>query len=366
MRELDNGWSTPTVCSKSPSLAQTKPPFSSSSSQSTQTRADQHLRNSDREPQDPAHAGGLPSEATPPSEDDNRKDDSLQTDDSPQAQWGERRIYLVGDEGPDVRELQRRLRNFGFAPPRLTSASDAFITGVFDEATRAALIKFQAKFGIFVDGVMGDNSVMVLDYLERLGVSPDTPPLSDEELRLIRWAAGKDQRGMVLLGVADSLPENRQHETGTLFKIVNVIRHRLDSRRIYQTALLPKNRAPEEYPRISDQINAEFLLLLCTADDSAENASFTTRFYGSKEFESFIGAPLARTIHAEIGSSTNWQDRGCLADDADLLKRAHAATVTLTLGHVAEGEISPVADAVVAAIEKLYDLNVGIQTPNLH
>lgn len=58
-------------------------------------------------------------------------------------------IYLsLGDEGPEVATMQRKLASIDYLP-------DGSDTGVFDETTRAGLRRFQGDYGLGVDGVFG-------------------------------------------------------------------------------------------------------------------------------------------------------------------------------------------------------------------
>ena len=65
------------------------------------------------------------------------------------AELGER-VLRTGSTGPDVRTLQAilRARHYG----------DLKLTGVFDEATTAAVKRFQQEAGLAVDGVVGPQT----------------------------------------------------------------------------------------------------------------------------------------------------------------------------------------------------------------
>ena len=62
----------------------------------------------------------------------------------------------VGDEGPEVASVQRRLIELDYLP----AGAD---TGVFDQATADALIDFQAQYGLIVDGIFGPESDRALN-----------------------------------------------------------------------------------------------------------------------------------------------------------------------------------------------------------
>ena len=78
---------------------------------------------------------------------------------------GERKLFFTGQEGPDVAHLQEKLSVFGFLPK-------ASVTGRFDEGTKEALRDFQHRFGIYVDGVAGSVTAMVLQFLSTIEYHP--------------------------------------------------------------------------------------------------------------------------------------------------------------------------------------------------
>lgn len=56
----------------------------------------------------------------------------------------------MGEEGPEVRELQQQLQNLGYF--------DLQPTGLFREATRDAVIQFQQDQGLIPDGIVGEET----------------------------------------------------------------------------------------------------------------------------------------------------------------------------------------------------------------
>jgi len=60
-------------------------------------------------------------------------------------------IYRLGDEGPEILDIQHRLHELGFMLP----ASER---GVYDEETRAAVRAFQAQRSLRVDGIVGPDT----------------------------------------------------------------------------------------------------------------------------------------------------------------------------------------------------------------
>ena len=78
-----------------------------------------------------------------------------------------------GDEGEDIAAYQGRLHELGYLNE---------VTGVFDEATEAAVILFQDKNFIPIDGMLGAQTVEYLYYDNVIPNSPDIGAHSDEIL----------------------------------------------------------------------------------------------------------------------------------------------------------------------------------------
>lgn len=66
--------------------------------------------------------------------------------------WAFIRLGL-GDSGSEVEQVQRQLRSYGYA---------VRVDGYFGESTAAAVRDFQTQCGIFVDGVVGEDTYTVL------------------------------------------------------------------------------------------------------------------------------------------------------------------------------------------------------------
>lgn len=74
-------------------------------------------------------------------------------------------LLRQGNTGPDVRDLQTRLRNFGFDPGP--------IDGIFGPTTHAAVIAFQRSRGLVPDGLVG---VLTWTALGKNCTQPPTCP----------------------------------------------------------------------------------------------------------------------------------------------------------------------------------------------
>src|SRR6266536_2489492 len=75
---------------------------------------------------------------------------------------GEMAVLKLGSTGPEVANLQDRLRDLGFAPGPTDSS--------FGPTTEAAVIAFQTSMGLVADGVVGPLTAAAL--------APSTPPIT--------------------------------------------------------------------------------------------------------------------------------------------------------------------------------------------
>ncbi|MEQ1507718.1 MAG: peptidoglycan-binding domain-containing protein [Myxococcota bacterium] len=64
-----------------------------------------------------------------------------------------RGLLTEGDTGDAVRELQQHLRDLGFK---------VAVDGVFGPITASAVCEFQARAGVFADGVVGRRTARAL------------------------------------------------------------------------------------------------------------------------------------------------------------------------------------------------------------
>jgi peptidoglycan hydrolase-like protein with peptidoglycan-binding domain len=63
------------------------------------------------------------------------------------------RILTIGDRGPEVARVQRRLNQDGTVLK---------VDGIFGPGTRAAVAEFQAAHGLLPDGVVGPETAKVI------------------------------------------------------------------------------------------------------------------------------------------------------------------------------------------------------------
>ncbi|MFS0862686.1 peptidoglycan-binding domain-containing protein [Fredinandcohnia sp. 179-A 10B2 NHS] len=82
-----------------------------------------------------------------------------------------------GDRGPFVKEIQQDLIKAGFALPRYGA------DGSFGPETENAVMRFQKRYGLVVDGLVGPNTLARLQEVLRQSNSDDDFPLPNVVLR---------------------------------------------------------------------------------------------------------------------------------------------------------------------------------------
>jgi len=278
---------------------------------------------------------------------------------------GERKLFFTGQEGPDVAHLQEKLSVFGFLPK-------ASVTGRFDEGTKEALRDFQHRFGIYVDGVAGSVTAMVLQFLSTIEYHPDQIPVPDDILVLIQRVARSQRLGIALIGTAiTTTPENTGRTAERLEIIKNVslqLVSALNDHPILQGAEFPAGYTAERAAQLADSIDAELVIYLDVLDDSSARPGVATYFFKTSTSDSAVGAPLARCIHDELRQVQGVVDRGCSGEDSHLLQAPEAPTVRVELGNLSHPldrtrlqdpqHIQDLADAITRGISRLYDLEL--------
>lgn len=256
-------------------------------------------------------------------------DDSRLTERAPDGGLGERKLYLVPDgplmNGPDVHELQRRLVQLGY---REIESVD----GVFDPTTHQALVRFQNDYGVFTDGVCARVTVLVLNYLENLGVTA-TNPATDKQKRLIYWSVSAQRSGMVLVGSPDPGAEDSA-EWAILERLGPLVEESIEQDAHMQTLPMPSVPSAEERIRFADSIKAEVVVLLDVRRDEDGPAGIQTHYFSRAGADSDVGAPLAVYIGEETARQTGATYLGATAEDSELLMSPQAPTVRVTVGNI--------------------------------
>jgi hypothetical protein len=285
---------------------------------------------------------------------------------APSGKWrlGERKLFFTGQQGPDVAELQQKLSAFGFLPK-------ASVTGRFDDETKEALLDFQHQFGIYVDGVAGSVTAMVLQFLDKIDYQPDAFPVSNDTLALIQRVARSQRLGIALIGAATATPENTGRATERLEIIHGVSQQlvsALNDHPILQGAEFPEGYTAERAAQLADSINAELVIYLDVLDDPVTEPGVATYFFKTSTADSTIGAPLAMCIHDELRQVAGVGDRGCSGETSHLLQAPKAPTVRVELGNLGQPldrtrlqnpqHIQHLAGALTRGITRLYSLEL--------
>ncbi len=98
-------------------------------------------------------------------------------------------VLRQGDKGGDVKEVQRRLKNWGYYTGN--------VDGIFGAGTRAAVIKFQKKNGLTADGVVGKSTYQALGISASSNVltQSGSGKFSDSDLYLLAKTIYAEGRG---------------------------------------------------------------------------------------------------------------------------------------------------------------------------
>ncbi len=293
----------------------------------------------------------------------------------PAGKWrlGERKLFFTGQQGPDVADLQQKLSMFGFLPK-------ASVTGRFDGETKEALRGFQHEFGIYVDGVAGSVTAMVLQFLGKIDYQPDLIPVSNDTLALIQRVARSQRLGIALIGAAVTAALDNTGRAAERLEIINGVSRQLVSalndHPILQGAEFPEEYTAERVAQLADSINAELVIYLDVLDDPGTPPGAATYFFKTSNIDSAVGAPLAMCIHDEIRQVGGVSDRGCNGEDSHLLQAPKAPTVRVELGNLSQPldrarlqnpqHIQHLADAITRGITRLYGLELPEpgHTPN--
>ena len=136
-------------------------------------------------------------------------------------------ILKQGSSGPDVQDLQQKLKDLGFDPNG--------VDGNFGPGTKAAVIAFQQSKGLQADGVVGPATLAALQAATGGGAAPDAgPPATDDgagsgtaTAASSGAAATATAPGLNLAGLAGKVPDNviaQIPETAAKFGITSNLR----------------------------------------------------------------------------------------------------------------------------------------------
>ncbi|WP_232223997.1 peptidoglycan-binding domain-containing protein [Anoxybacteroides tepidamans] len=84
----------------------------------------------------------------------------------------------LGDKGDFVKEIQKDLIRVGFPLPRYGA------DGVFGEETESAVLAFQKRYGLHVDGIVGRETLAKLSEVIKQKLDQEEFPLPNKTLKL--------------------------------------------------------------------------------------------------------------------------------------------------------------------------------------
>lgn len=102
--------------------------------------------------------------------------------------------YKVGSSGTAVREIQQRLKNWGYL--------DGTVDGVFGTATKNAVIAFQKKNGITADGIVGNQTLELLGLTQYMSTNAgsNTGGGDSDQVTLLARAIHAEAEGEPYIG----------------------------------------------------------------------------------------------------------------------------------------------------------------------
>ena len=192
-------------------------------------------------------------------------------------QYASADLYKRGASGDTVREIQTRLKNWGYY--------SGAVDGVYGSGTEEAVRLFQRKNGLSVDGQVGDQT------LAALGISPSSSggsgsqTASDSDLYLLARVISAEARGE---------PYNGQVAVGAV--ILNRIKHpsfpNTLSGVIYQTDAYSANLTVVDTAtaEMCGQVIYPAAVLNVTAHEQA-----------ARDFLTYLTSPEAGEIFAAVG-----------------------------------------------------------------
>lgn len=266
--------------------------------------------------------------------------------------------------GDDVATLQQRLLDMGFDCGR--------VDGIFGKETAAALREFQRNVGLVPDGTCGPATLKALDRLSRTVVGGRPHVLRDD---VVLSSSGPRVPGKVVVvdpghGGADR--GVRAHALDEA-SIVEDLAARIEGR-LAATGALPfltrgTDIEADEAERASFANAAEADLVISLHVDAASTPAangVATYYYGNDRYghSSPLGERLAGLVQREIVARTDLTDCSTHGKTWDLLRRTRMPAVRVEVGYLTSphdaarladpGFRDTVADAVVAAIQRLY------------
>lgn len=265
--------------------------------------------------------------------------------------------------GDDVATLQERLLELGYDPGRPS--------GVFDQQTERALMRFQRDYGMVPDGVCGPETLRALRQLGRK-VTGGRPHLLREQ-ELLRRAGprmrgkrividpghGGSDRGVEVAGVA---------EADLMWDLARRLVGRMSATGMEALLSRPENGNPPDTERaqLANDVGADLVVSLHTDASFSPHAQGLATFYfgNGSGTTSNVGEALAGLIQRELLTRTSMQDCHSQTVTWELVRRTRMPAVRVEIGYLSHlgdrrklldpGFRDVVAEGILVAVKRLY------------
>jgi peptidoglycan LD-endopeptidase CwlK len=107
--------------------------------------------------------------------------------------------YELGDEGEKIKEIQQKLIKLGY---QLNGGAD----GIFGQSTLNAVKQFQSKYGLAVDGIVGENTLKKIDEVLKQ-ISKDKQVEQNKKLQEV-----------MKMKLVDFIGEDRMNKVATVLR----------------------------------------------------------------------------------------------------------------------------------------------------
>ncbi len=300
-----------------------------------------HFRSASRREGSTGAETDLLSTSTEPSREFTRTRAEIRLPEAP----SEPKIYLPNQRGEDVRRLQEKLARIGYLPH--DDALHPYQVGEFDEATRRGLIEFQQDFGIYADGVAGEVTHIVLDFLQGYELVNGRVSVPPRERHLIDRVTRREQKGLAFIGACfgeEVAPLNwADIVTGMTVRQLN--------RQGIQAGHLPETG---DFADFTNDRKADCVVLVQSLG-VGDIGPLAVRYFGVRGAPSPLGQILAVSIFDELAVDLPFKSTSLEAEDSEMLMRPDAPCVRIEISFSSQNDLSRVADAIARGVAHFND-----------
>ena len=265
--------------------------------------------------------------------------------------------------GDDVGMLQERLLELGYNPGRPS--------GLFDEQTEQALVRFQRDYGMTPDGVCGPETLRALRQLGRKVTGGRPHLLREQELLrrsgprmrgkriVIDPGHGGTDRGVEVAGVT---------EADLMWDLARRLVGRMSATGMEALLSRPEDGNPPDAERaqFANDVGADLVVSLHTdASFSPHAQGLATYYFGNGSgATSNVGEALAGLIQRELLTRTPMLDCRSQTCTWELVRRTRMPAVRIETGYLTHlgdrgklldpGFRDVVAEGILVAVKRLY------------